>query len=72
MNYPNPTLWGFWHSKLGADKKLVGWGWGSGQVSEAEAAFKRTFPDKSLQNLTLTFSYTEEQYLKIAQEQEEK
>ena len=64
------TLWGFWSQAYrGNASKLLAYGYGSNSAREAENAFKRAFPHKSLANLTLTTSYTEEQYRRIAEEQ---
>ena len=67
------TLWGFWSQAYrGNGPKLLAFGYGSDSAREAENAFKRMFPSKPLSNLTLTTSYTEAQYLLIAERQKQK
>jgi len=63
-------LWGFWSQAYrGNAPKLLAYGYGPDSAATAERAFQRAFPGKSLANLTLTTSYTEEQYQRIAEEQ---
>ena len=63
------TLFGFWHQAPGANPKLAAFG-RCKEVSEALRAFRHTFPNKSLENLTLTTDRTQEQYEEIMREQQ--
>ena len=62
---------GFWHNKHGANPKLICFGTGGGQISDAIKAFSNAYPKKSLLNLTLTFNRTIEEYEEIMREQGE-